>query len=140
MEYTLKQTTLNSFNLGLQDLNDTLNYVIKNKGIKQEIKKHIDIHEQSTQASLTEEQHLYNIPEFSEDLINNLNNEGNIIYNKDHKEDAYLNKALFYMPWTDNGRTVKLYAYGYKPTNYKHIKQLGNLYFGCSDWFVLFVI
>jgi len=38
MEYKLKQTTLNEFNLGLNDLNDTLNYVIKNKGIKQEIK------------------------------------------------------------------------------------------------------
>ena len=42
------------------------------------------------------------------------------------------------MLWTDNGRTVKLYAYGYKPTNYKHIKHLGNLYFGCNEWFILF--
>ena len=88
----------------------------------------------------TEEQHLYNIPEFTADLINNLTNEGEIIYNKNHKDDTYLNNALFYMLWTNHGRTVKLYAYGYKPTNYKHIKQLGNLYFGCSDWFVLFTI
>ena len=135
MAITLNPATLNTFNLGLNDLDNKLNDVIKKRTITPTLKTYIDIYEQSTHASTTDQ---YNIPEFNEELINNLTNDNNIIYNKKHKQETYLNNALFYMLYTKNGRTVKINAYGYKPPNYKYIEQLGNLYFVSCEWFILF--
>ena len=77
------------------------------------------------------------VPEFSDGLINDLTNDNDIIFNKNHKPETYKNKALFYIYLTHEGRTVKLYAYGYKPEGYKNIDNLGNLYFVCADWFIM---
>jgi hypothetical protein len=80
----------------------------------------------------------YNMPLFNDELINDLTNDRDIIYNKNYRQDTYLNNALFYMLWKYNGREVKIYAYGYRPTNYKYVEQLGNLYFSSNEWIVLF--
>ena len=81
---------------------------------------------------------LYVIPEFSDELIYDLTDENGIIYNTNHKQETYKNNALFYIYLTHKGRTVKLYAYGYnKPEGYKHIDNLGNMYFVCDDWFLM---
>ena len=81
--------------------------------------------------------HLYVIPEFSDELIYDLTDENHIIYNTNHKQETYKNNALFYIYLTHDKRTVKLFAYGYKPLEYKHIDNLGNMFFVCSDWFIL---
>ena len=93
--------------------------------------------DQSTQASICDGLITYMVPEFSDGLINDLTNDNDIIFNKNHKPETYKNKALFYIYLTHEGRTVTLYAYGYKPEGYKHIDNLGNLYFGCADWFLM---
>ena len=80
---------------------------------------------------------IYVIPEFSDALINDLTDENHIIYNQNHKQETYKNNALFYIYLTHEGRTVKLYAYGYKPEGYKHIDNLGNMFFVCNEWFIL---
>jgi hypothetical protein len=80
----------------------------------------------------------YITPQFTDELINELTNDKNIIYNKNYKPKTYLNNALFYMLWKYKEREVKIYAYGYKPNNYKYVEQLGNLYFSANEWFVLF--
>ena len=103
----------------------------------------MDIYEQTTTASAEdqtgaeEEENNYVIPEFSNVLIDDLTNDKEIIYNKHYKQDTYKGKALFYINWTKRGRTVRLNAYGYKPDGYKHIENLGNLYFASEKWFVL---
>ena len=104
MAITLNQATLNAFNLGLNDLDNKLNDVIKKRTITPTLKKDIDIYEQSTQASTTDK---YNVPEFNEELINNLTNDNNIIYNKKHKQETYLNNALFYMLYAKNEEQLK---------------------------------
>ena len=135
----LKQPTLNDYNLSIRDLHDKIDDVIKKRDIKPAIKKYVDIYEQSTQASATsEQQQYYNVPEFNEQLIDNLTNEGNIIYNKRYKQETYLNNALFYILWNYKGWQVKIYAYGFKPSNYTYVEQLGNLYFVSNKWFILF--
>ena len=93
--------------------------------------------DQSTQASICYGLTAYMVPEFSDELINDLTNENDIIFNKNYKQETYKNNALFYIYLTYKGRTVKLYAYGYKPEGFKNIDNLGNLYFVCAEWFIL---
>ena len=56
LNITLKKAPLNELNLSLNTLNDNLNDAIQKKSVKPSIKKLIDIYEQSTQASTTEEE------------------------------------------------------------------------------------
>lgn len=55
MALTLKPAELNTFNLSLKTLHDNINDVIQKKHIKPSIKKLMDIYEQSTQATTTDE-------------------------------------------------------------------------------------
>ena len=52
----LKPTPLNEYNLNIKDLHDNLDNVIKKRNIKPAIKKYVDIYEQSTQPSTSEEE------------------------------------------------------------------------------------
>ena len=52
----LKPTPLNEYNLNIKDLHDNLDNVIKKRYIKPAIKKYVDIYEQSTQPSTSEEE------------------------------------------------------------------------------------
>ena len=79
----------------------------------------------------------YIVPEFNDALIKDLTNDKDIIYNKNYKPETYKNDALFYIKLTHGGRTVILTAYGYKPHGYKHIDNLGNMYFVSNDWFIM---
>ena len=56
MEIMLKPTPLNEHNLNIKDLHDNLDNVIKKRNIKPAIKKYVDIYEQSTQPSTSEEE------------------------------------------------------------------------------------
>ena len=93
--------------------------------------------DQSTQASICDGLTAYMVPEFSDELINDLTNDNDIIFNKKYKQETYKNDALFYIYLTHGGRTVKLYAYGYKKGGFENIDNLGNLYFVSADWFIL---
>jgi len=131
LNITLKKAPLNELNLGLNTLNDKLNDAIQKKSVKPSIRKLINIYEQSTQAS-TEDGETYNAPEFNSELIDDLTNEEHIIYNRNFKQETYLNQPLFYINYTYNNKIIKLYAHGHKPDNYKFIDNLGNLYL-CSN-------
>ena len=80
----------------------------------------------------------YEVQEFNEDIINNLENETEFIYNKNYKQETYFNQPLFYINYNFNNKNVVLYAYGYKPANYKYVDNLGNLYFFSNTPFSLF--
>ena len=81
---------------------------------------------------------VYVIPEFNTELIYDLTDADGIIYNTNYKHETYKNNALFYIYLTHDKKTVKLYAYGYKPPEgYKHIDNLGNMFFVCSERFIL---
>ena len=80
---------------------------------------------------------VYVIPEFNTELIYDLTDADGIIYNTNYKHETYKNNALFYIYLTHDKKTVKLYAYGYKPEGYKHIDNLGNMYFVCAEWFIM---
>ena len=147
---TLKRPTLTGHNVAMRDFYDEINETIKNKNKHknkdiEEIKdfKEMNIYEQTTtattedQTGAEEEDNLYVIPEFSNVLIDDLNNDNDIIYNKHYKEETYKNEALFYINYTEKGRTVKLLAFGYKPEGYKHMGNLGNMYFVSNTYFVL---
>jgi len=131
MAIVLKQPTLNEYTLNAHELNENLNHVIKHKNIKPSIKKIIELYEQSTRASITEDS-TYKIPEFNNELIDYLTNDEHIIYNKHYKQETYLNQPLFYINYTYRNKTIALYAHGHKPDNYKFIDNLGNLYL-CSN-------
>ena len=131
MENEPNTNNLNVINLKIHDLNNN----VKNKDIKPAT------YDQSSESTHDPQSCdgliSYIVPEFSDGLINDLTNDNDIIFNKNHKPETYKNKALFYIYLTHEGRTVTLYAYGYKPEGYKHIDNLGNLYFGCADWFIM---
>ena len=131
MAIVLKQPTLNEYTLNAHELNENLNHVIKHKNIKPSIKKIIELNEQSTRASTTEDS-TYTVPEFNDELIDNLTNDEHIIYNRHYKQETYLNQPLFYINYTYNNKNITLYAHGHKPENYKFIDNLGNLYL-CSN-------
>lgn len=133
MAITLKPATLNDYNLSLKTLHDNLDHVISKKGktIKPSIKNLIDIYEQSTQASTTDN-NKYTVPEFNDGLIDDLTSDEHIIYNKQFKQETYLNQPLFYINYNYNNKTNTLYAHGHRPDNYKFIDKLGNLYL-CSN-------
>ena len=131
MAIVLKQPTLNEYTLNAHELNENLNHVIKHKNIKPSIKKIIELYEQSTRASITEDS-TYKIPEFNNELIDYLTNDEHIIYNKHYKQETYLNQPLFYINYTYRNKTIAIYAHGHKPDNYKFIDNLGNLYL-CSN-------
>ena len=80
---------------------------------------------------------IYVIPEFSDTLIDDITNDNDIIYNKNYKQETYKAQPLFYINFTRNERTIKLFAFGYKPDKYKNIDNLGNLYLVSDDWFVI---
>ena len=132
MESEPNTNNLSIINLKIHELN---NNVKSDKDIKPPT---YDLHSESTQEPPNNDDVItYTVPEFSDGLINDLTNDNDIIFNKNYKPETYKNKALFYIYLTHEGRTVTLYAYGYKPEGYKHIDNLGNLYFGCADWFIL---
>ena len=131
MEIVLKQPTLNEYTLNAHELSENLTNVIKHKNIKPSIKKIIELYEQSTRASITEDS-TYKIPEFNNELIDYLTNDEHIIYNKHYKQETYLNQPLFYINYTYRNKTIAIYAHGHKPDNYKFIDNLGNLYL-CSN-------
>ena len=79
----------------------------------------------------------YNIPEFNDELINDIEDDKDIFYNKHYKQDTYKGEALFYINWTCGDRKFIIKAYGYKPDGYKHIDNLGNMYFVSNTYFVL---
>ena len=81
MAIVLKQPPLNEHRLSAHTLQENLNNVIKHKNVKPAIKNLIDLYEQSTQASTTEGD-TYTVPEFNNELINDLTNDEHIIYNK----------------------------------------------------------
>ena len=56
MAIMLKPAPLNKYNLNIKDLHDNLENVIKKRYIKPAIKKYVDIYEQSTQPSTSEEE------------------------------------------------------------------------------------
>jgi len=144
---TLKRPPLTGYNVAIQDFNNTITDILKNKNkhknkdITQKTDQ--DIYEQTTTATIEDQMgadlddNLYVIPEFCDALIDDLNNDNDIIFNKHYKEDTYKNEALFYINYTEKGRTVRLEAYGYKPEGYKHIDNLGNMYFVSNTYFVL---
>lgn len=134
----INQPKLSEYNVKIKDLEYNLYDAIKKKDVKPAIKKYIDIFEQSTSASNTTEQDTYKPPQFNDAIIDNLECEKDIIYNKNYKQETYLKNALFYIKWHNQNKEVKIYAYGYKPSNYKYIQQLGNLYFSSNDFFILF--
>ena len=72
------------------------------------------------------------MPEFNIELIDDLTNEEQIIYNKQFKQETHLNQPRFYVNYTYNNKTATLYAHGYKPKKYKFIGNLGNMYV-CSN-------
>ena len=138
----IKKAHLTTDNLNYVNLTNNINECLKNnkqtKQIKPAIKKLMDKYEcTETESTKDTETDYYNIPEFSDGLIECLKSDKNIIYNQYYKQDTYLNKALFYMLWNYNGRSVKIYSYGYRPNNYKYVEQLGNLYFCANEWFIL---
>ena len=112
-------------NLKIHDLNNN----VKNKDIKPTVCDHSS---ESTRDDIN-----YIVPKFSDDLINDLTDINNIIYNKKYKLETYKNKALFYIQLTHQGREVKLYAYGYKPNGYKNIDNLGLIWFVSKEWFLI---
>ena len=135
------ETKLSTKNLKIHELNNGVIDVMQTRCITPAIKKIIDIYEQSTNTQTSTQDlidDIYIIPEFSDELINDLINDKDIIYNKNYKQETYKNHALFYKKWTRKGRTVTLKAYGYKPTAYKYIEHLGNLYFASNEWFLIY--
>ena len=122
---------LSTINLKIHELN---NNVKNDKDINPAT---YDQSSESTQAPTNNDVITYIVPKFSDDLINDLTDDNNIIYNKNYKLETYKNKALFHIQLTHQGREVKLYAYGYKPDGYKNIDNLGNMYFVCADWFLM---
>ena len=134
MENEQNTNNLNVINLKTHNLNNT----VKNKDIRPATcdQSNESTHDPQSDPQSDDETN-YIIPKFSDDIINDLEDDNNIIFNKNHKPETYKNKALFYIYLTHEGRTVTLYAYGYKPEGYKHIDNLGNLYFGCADWFLM---
>ena len=85
MAIVLTQPALNEYRLSAHELHENLNSVIKHRGIKPSIKKIIDLYEQSTRASTTDNE-IYKVPEFNDELIGSLTNEEHIIYNKHFKQ------------------------------------------------------
>jgi hypothetical protein len=139
----IKKAQLTTDNLNFVNLTNNIKECLKHnkqpKQIKPAIKNLMDKYEHTeTDSTRDTETDSYYIPEFNDDLINVLTNNKDIIYNKNYKQETYLNNALFYMLWRYEEREVKIYAYGYRPTNYKYVEQLGNLYFSANEWFILF--
>ena len=56
MAIMFKPAPLNEYNLNIKDLHDNLDNVIKKRNIKPAIKQYVDIYEQSTQPSTSEEE------------------------------------------------------------------------------------
>ena len=63
----------------------------------------------------------YEVQTFNEDIIRNLDKDWEIIYNRNYKQDTYCNQPLFYINYNLNNKNIVLYAYGYKPANYKYM-------------------
>ena len=131
MENEPNTNNLNVINLKIHELNNN----VKNKDIKPAT---YDQSSESTHDPQSGDDVInYIVPKFSDDLINDLTDINNIIYNKNYKLETYKNKALFYIQLTHQGREVKLYAYGYKPNGYKNIDNLGLIYFVSTEWFLI---
>ena len=79
----------------------------------------------------------YEVQKFNDDIINNLENETDFIYNNNYKQETYFNQPLFYINYNVNNKNIVLYAYGYKPSNHSYIDNLGNLYVCSNTPFIL---
>ena len=80
----------------------------------------------------------YEVQTFSVDIIHNLNEDGEMIYNRNHKQDTCVNQPLFYINYNVNHNNIVLHAYGYKPPNRKYIDNLCKLYVCSKTPFSLF--
>ena len=134
------ESELNTNNLKIHELNNGVIDVIHTRCITPAIKKLIDIYEQSSESTQASKHDVidYIVPEFNDDLINDLTNDKDIIENKNYKPETYKNKAWFYIKLTHGERVVNLFAVGHKPpSGYKHVDNLGNMYFVSDDWFII---
>ena len=107
------ESELSTNNCKIHELNNGVIDVIHTRCITPAIKNLIDIYEQSSQSTQASKHDIidYIVPEFNDDLIDDLTNDKDIIYNKGYKPETYKNKALFYIKLTHGGRTVTLFAF-----------------------------
>ena len=114
MAITLKPAAINSFNLGLHELHNNINNVIKRKKYNtyeeavKNIKKNncLDVLECSTCASSYDLKSHYTPPYLNDTIIYNLVKEDNIIYNKEFKTETYKNLPLFLINFTISGSAI----------------------------------
>ena len=150
MAIVVKPAPINSFNIGLNDLHDKINHVIKNKkysSYKEAVKsinKNVldyDLTTEyktssvvSTDTVTTPDNFNYVPPLLSDDIINSLTKDNNIIFNKYLKNDTYYNKPLFYINFRLDGTNLNntVYVYGYNPGNYTYYVCKNGLYL-CSN-------
>ena len=130
MAITLRPAQLTEYNLSIKTLGDSIDDVLK------KIKHNKPtLYEESTRASTYLNEYFnYAPPLLSDEIINNLCKEDDIIFNTEFKEETYNNKPLFYINFSIDGTGInnKIYVFGYNPGEYNYVINKYGLYFCCN--------